>query len=135
MTFARYVFALAAVWGIAVLTPFYWLIDITGRRYTTPTEYPHFFYGFFGVALVWQCAFLLIATNPARYRPFMLVAAAEKLAYIVTLAVLHSQNRITAVDTQAAWPDGLLGVLFVIAFLRTGRARLDGKLAARAPQF
>ena len=121
MTFARYVFALAAVWGIAVLTPFYWLIDITGRRYNTPTQHPHFFYGFFGVALVWQCAFLLIATNPARYRPFTLIAAAEKLAYIVTLTVLYAQNRIAAVNTQAAWPDGLLGLLFVIAFLRTGQ--------------
>lgn len=84
-------------------------------------EYPHFFYGFFGVALVWQCAFLLIATNPARCRPFMLVATAEKLAYIATLAVLSAHDRIATVDTQAAWPDGLLGLLFVIAFLRTGQ--------------
>lgn len=125
MTFARFVFALAGIWGIAVLTPFYWLVDITGRRYDVPNQYPHFFYGFFGVALVWQLAFLLIAWNPLRYRPFMLVAACEKLAYIVTLVVLYAQHRIDAVDTQAAWPDGLLGVLFVIAFMRTGQRAFE----------
>jgi hypothetical protein len=30
---ARIVFLGAGVWGIAVLAPLFWLVDITGRRY------------------------------------------------------------------------------------------------------
>jgi hypothetical protein len=51
--FAKIVFIGAGIWGVIVLTPFYWLVDITGRQYSPPSEYPHFFYGFLGVALAW----------------------------------------------------------------------------------
>ena len=77
MKFARMVFLIAGIWGIAVLTPLYWLRDITGRAYTTPTESPQFFYGFFAVALTWQLAFLAIAWNPIRLRPFMILGVIE----------------------------------------------------------
>ena len=121
MRFARFVFIGAGVWGIAVLTPFYWLLDVTGRHYTPPTEYPHFFCGFILVAMAWQIAFLLIGSNPVRFRPLMIPSALEKLGYVVTLVVLYSQSRISAADAQAAVPDGLLGILFLVAFA-TSRA-------------
>jgi hypothetical protein len=119
MKFARFVFIAAGVWGIAVLTPFYWLIDVTGRRYAPPVEYPHFFYGFVSVAMAWQIAFLIIGSNPSRFRPLMIPGMLEKLSYVVTLAVLYSQSRIPAIDTQAAIPDLLLCILFVVAFVKT----------------
>ena len=119
MRFARIVFICAAIWGIAVLTPFYWLVDLTGRHYAAPTEYPHFFYGFFAVALAWQIAFLTIGLDPVRLRPLMIPAMLEKFGYVSTLLFLYSQSRISALDVQPAIPDGLLGVLFVVAFLRT----------------
>ena len=43
MRVARIVFVVAGIWGIVVLTPFYWLVDVTGRRYDPPAAYPHFF--------------------------------------------------------------------------------------------
>jgi hypothetical protein len=116
--FARIVFVVAGIWGIAVLTPFYWLVDVTGRQYTSPTEYPHFFYGFFSVAMAWQIAFLVIGSNPVRFRPLMIPAAIEKFGYVVTLAVLYSQARISTADAQAAGPDLLLGILFIVAFAK-----------------
>ena len=122
MRFARIVFILAGIWGIAVLVPFYWLMDITGRHYRAPAEYPHFFYGFFAVALAWQLAFLVIGASPVRFRPFMIPAIIEKFGYVTTLAVLYAQGRISAIDVQAAVPDGLLGVLFVVAFIKTAAA-------------
>jgi hypothetical protein len=70
--FADYAFVLAGIWGIVVLTPFYWLVDVTGRPYDPPTTYPHFFYGFFAVALAWQIAFLVIGSNPTRFRALMI---------------------------------------------------------------
>jgi hypothetical protein len=117
--FAKYVFISAGVWGIAVLTPFYWLVDVTGRRYAPPTEYPHFFYGFFAITMAWQFAFLVIGSNPIRFRPLMVPSMFEKFSYVVTLVVLYNQARISAADFQAAIPDLILGILFVVAFVKT----------------
>jgi len=119
MRIARYVFIGAGVWGITVLTPLFWLVDITGRRYPTPTDYPQFFYGFLAVAMAWQIAFLVIGSNPLRFRPFMIPAVIEKLGYVSLLIVFFAQGRIPAVDAQPAWPDLILGVLFIAAFVKT----------------
>lgn len=119
MKLARFVFIGAGIWGIAVLTPLYWLVDVSGRHYAAPHDYPAFFYGFIGVALAWQIAFLIIGSNPARYRTLMIPAIIEKLGYVSTLAFLYGRSRISALDVQPAIPDGLLGILFVVAFLRT----------------
>lgn len=137
MRFARFVFVLAGIWGIAVLTPFYWLVDVTGRRYDPPA-YPHFFYGFIAVALVWQIAFLVIGSSPARFRALMILAMLEKFGYVATLAVLYGQGRIGPADAGAAVPDGLLGLLFMLAFVKTravsaDRAGLDTRQPAGTP--
>jgi hypothetical protein len=119
MRFAKYVFIGAGVWGIVVLTPLFWLIDVTGRPYPPPTDYPQFFYGFLFVAMAWQIAFLVIATNPIRFRPFMIPAIIEKLGYVSTLAILYSKSRISSIDTQPILPDLLLGILFIVSFVKT----------------
>ena len=77
MRFARIVYITAGIWGIAVLTPLFFLIDLTGRPYPPPTSYPHFFYGFLAVAMAWQAAQLArwvaivardaAAPSPSRY--------------------------------------------------------------------
>jgi hypothetical protein len=122
MKFARVVFTVAGIWGIAVLLPFYWLVDLTGRRYPAPTEYPQFFYGFFAVALAWQIAFLVIGSRPDRYRSLMPLAVLEKFGFVGTLLVLYARGRISWLDAQAAAPDFVLGVLFVAAAVKMRRA-------------
>ena len=119
MRLAKYVFTGAGVWGILVLSPLYWLFDITGRHYTAPADYPHFFYGFLSVAMAWQFAFLVIGSNPARFRPLMIPAILEKLGYVGTLIVIYVNGRIPAEDIGPVVPDLLLGVLFIVAFVRT----------------
>ena len=119
MRFAKIVFIVAGVWGIVVLTPLYFLLDVTGRQYAPPIAYPQFFYGFLSVAMAWQIAFLVIGSNPARFRLLMIPSIVEKLGYVVTVAVLHGQARISAADATAAGPDLLLCVLFIVAFART----------------
>ena len=123
MRFAKIVFVGAGIWGIAVLAPFYWLVDVTGRHYGAPVEYPQFFYGFMSVALAWQVAFLVIGSNPARFRALMIPSMLEKFGWVATLAVLHGQGRITATDLQPLWPDLALGLLFVGAFVKTRSPR------------
>jgi hypothetical protein len=127
MRFARIVFIFAGVWGIVVLMPLYFLIDVTGRQYAPPTAYPHFFYGFLSVAMAWQIAFLMIGSNPARFRILMIPAIIEKLGYVLTLAVLYSQSRISAAEASPLWPDLLLGVLFIVAFAKTATAARGDK--------
>jgi hypothetical protein len=117
--FAKFVFIGAGIWGLSVLTPLYWLVDITGRHYAPPANQPHFFYGFIAVALVWQIAFLMIGTDPVRFRPLMIPAMLEKFSYVSTLIVFYAQSRIPAIDFQPAVPDGLIGLLFVAAFWAT----------------
>jgi hypothetical protein len=116
---AKIVFIIAGIWGIVVLTPFYWLVDVTGRHYPPPTEYPQFFYGFFSVAMAWQVAFLVIGSNPARFRSIMIPSMLEKFGHVLTVSSLYGQARISTQDAQAAVPDLLLGVLFIVAFVKT----------------
>jgi len=119
MTFAKYVFIGAGVWGILVLAPLFFLVDITGRAYAPPNDYPHFFYGFLAVAMAWQIVFLIIGSNPVRFRPLMIPGFIEKAGYIIAATVLHGQGRISATDAGTAIPDSVLLVLFIVAFVKT----------------
>jgi hypothetical protein len=117
--FARYTFVGAGIWGLVVLLPFYALVDVTGRQYAAPAEYPQFFWGFFAVAVAWQVAFVIIGTDPARFRPLMILAVIEKVGFVATLVALFAAGRISWLDFQPALPDGILGVLFIVAFALT----------------
>jgi hypothetical protein len=126
MRFAKFVFIGAAVWGVVVLTPFYWLVDLTGRHYSPPVDYPQFFYGFFSVAMAWQIAFFVIGSDPVRFRPLMIPGILEKLGHTATVATLYSRGRVSAVDAQAALPDLVLAIAFIAAWFATrGAARGD----------
>jgi len=119
MRFAKIVFTIAGVWGLLVVTPLYFLVDVTGRQYPPPADYPQFFYGFLAVTIAWQLAFLVIGSNPGRFRLLMLPAIVEKLGYVTTLIVLYSQGRISATDANPILPDLVLGLLFIVAFAKT----------------
>jgi hypothetical protein len=119
MKFAKVVFLVAGVWGIVLLTPLYFLFDAIGRQQSTPITYPQFFYGFLAVTMAWQFAFLVIGSDPARFRPMMIPSVAEKFIYVVSMGVLYSEGRIRVTDVMIVAPDLLLGVLFIIAFATT----------------
>ena len=89
MKFARVVFWFAGVWVFLILTPLYFLFDTIGRQTPPPLTHPGFYYGFVGLGLSWQLAFLIIGTDPARYRPMMIAAILEKFLYGVALIVLY----------------------------------------------
>jgi hypothetical protein len=126
MKFARMAFLVAGVWGIVVLTPLYFLVDLTGRQYAAPADYPHFFYGFLSVAMAWQIAFLVIGSSPSRFRPLMIPSIVEKLGYVVGVAVLYGQGRLSAADATTAAPDLLLGALFIVAWAMTPKFTQTG---------
>jgi hypothetical protein len=122
MKFARVVFWFAGVLGFLEITPLYFLYDTVGRRTPPPLTHPDFYYGFVGVALAWQLAFLIIGSDPVRYRPMMIPAIAEKFLYGVTLIVLYLQERIGP-EQMFGLSDLILGLLFIVAFWKTPSAR------------
>jgi hypothetical protein len=121
MRFAKIVFWTAAVWGVLVLTPLYFMFATISRMDPPAITHPGFYYGFVGLGLAWQFAFCVIATDPVRYRPLMLPALVEKFGYGIAVAVLVLQNRMSGRDLVFGGADLLLGLLFAIAWLRTPR--------------
>jgi hypothetical protein len=118
MKFAKIVFWIAGIWGLLVITPLYFLFDIIGQKDPPPITHPGFFYGFVGCALAWQVAFCFMATDPVRYRPLMLPSILEKATYAIAIVILVLQGRTNPRDLVFAGTDALLGLLFVIAYLK-----------------
>jgi hypothetical protein len=125
MKFAKIVFWIAGIWGFLIITPLYFMFDLIGRQDPPALTHAGFYYGFVGTALAWQLAFCFIASDPVRHRPLMLPSMLEKFSYAIAIAVLVSQGRTRSTDLIFAATDGLLGVLFVIAYFRTASRALS----------
>jgi hypothetical protein len=119
MRFAKIVFRIAGIWGFLVLTPLYFFFDLAGQQNPPAITHPEFYYVAISVALVWQMGFFLIAFDPIRFRPFMIVAVLEKLAYAIPVIVLYLQHRVAS--NQLVWvaTDSILCLLFIVSYLKT----------------
>jgi len=122
MKFARIIFWIAAIWGVLVLTPLYFIFDLIGTKDPPPITHPAFYYGFVSVSLAFQAAFFFIANDPIRLRPMMIPAMLEKFGYGATLLVLFLQNRLHPQDLALGGVDVLFGLLFLLAFFKTSAA-------------
>ncbi len=117
--FARRVFTSAGLLGLAALLPHYLLEAEVGRMFPPAVTHPEYFYGFVGVAVAWQVAFLVMARDPRRYRALMPVAALEKASFGLPVVALILRGRSPGALLPFAVIDLTLGTLFLIAFLRT----------------
>jgi purine-cytosine permease-like protein len=120
--FARSVFRIAGIYGLIVLLPQYFMEAQIGRDYPPAITHPEHFYGFVGVALAWQFVFLVIASDARRYRPLMVPAILEKLAFFVPTLWLYANGRVAPVVLAVSSVDVILGALFLAAFLATRQA-------------
>ncbi len=119
MRFAKRVFTIAAIYGLLILTPQYFFEGRLGRDFPPPITHPEHFYGFLGVALAWQIMFLVIASDPARFRPAMLPAILEKASFGLAALALYAQGRIPLPTLGAGVVDLVLGGLFLLAYRYT----------------
>lgn len=119
MKFAKLVFLIAGIYGLIVLLPQYFLEAKTGRDFPPPITHPEFYYGFIGVTVAWQILFLVLSTNPGRYRPMMIPAILEKAVFVPAVIFLVFQHRVSPVMLAPTSIDLILGVLFVIAYIKT----------------
>jgi hypothetical protein len=109
--FARVVFAIGGLFGLGQIIPLYF------SQGGSPT-----YYALLGTLGAWQILFLLIAWKPAELRSAMIPAVLEKLFWCVTLFVMYSRGALSSTDLAVyATPNGLLGVLFALAYFRTSR--------------
>jgi hypothetical protein len=95
MKFAKVVYWVAAIWGVLVLTPLYFLFDVIGRQNPPAITHPGFYYGFVGVGLAWQ------------------------IAFGIALVVLVIEGRTHGTDLVLAGIDMALGVSFLAAWWKT----------------
>jgi hypothetical protein len=115
-------FRLSGIYGIALLALMYFLEDRIGRDSPPAITHPEFYYGFLGVTLAWQIAFLIVASDPLRYRPIMIAAMVEKFGYVVALALLAINHRVEGLPLAVfGGMDLIWGVLFLICYLRLSR--------------
>lgn len=119
MRFARYSFLVAGIYGILVLLPQYFLEDKIGTDTPPAITHPEFFYGFIGVALAFQLVFLVISKDPVKYRLLMLPSVVEKFSFAIATAVLYSNGRLAASMFAAGMIDLVLGVLFIVSYIKT----------------
>jgi len=120
--FAKRLFLIAGIYGLLILPPHYFLEEKIGRDTPPAITHPEFFYGFVGVALAWQVAFLIIARDPVRYRLMMIPGILEKLGFGVAALVLYANGRLAVPMLAAGIGDLVFAVLFAVAFVQTGRA-------------
>ena len=126
MKFAKYTFLVAGIYGLLILLPYYFLENKVGADNPPAITHPEFYYGFIGLASVFQLVFLVISTDVLRYRPLMIVSVLEKLSFGVAAVVLYSKGRLDGPFFLGGMIDLLLAVLFAASFLLTARAASGG---------
>ena len=118
MKFAKVVFLVAGIVGVLEMVPLYFMFDLIGKQDPPGITHPGFYYGFVGVTLAWQIAFLVIARDPSRFRMMMIRASLEKFSYGIAIASGDAW-RTNMRDLGFAGMDLMWGVLFAVAYWKT----------------
>jgi hypothetical protein len=116
--FSSIVFLAAGIYGLIVLAPGFFGEKMVAEKMPPAITHPEFYYGFLGVAVAWQVAFLIIARDPQRFRPIIPAAILEKLTFCVACAVLLALGRIPLIVAMGGAGDFILGTLFTISYFR-----------------
>jgi len=117
--FARWSFRAAAIWGLVLAPPLFFLEKRIGADQPPPITHPEYFYGFAGVVFAFQLVFLVISTNPRRYRPLMPPSLVEKLAGWTTALGLYATGRLAGQAASLWAMDFIFFVLFLFSYWKT----------------
>ena len=123
MKFARWTFRAAGIYGLVALLPQFFLEKRIGIDSPPAITHPEYFYGFLWVTVAWQVAFLVIGSDPVRFRPLMPVAILEKVPYALTMYALFAGDRVRMPVAFFATIDVALALLFFLAWRRTAAGR------------
>lgn len=112
---ARFLFRGAAIYGLIVLLPLYFL----ERQVAAPAaalDHPEYYYGFVGAAAGWQLVYWTIGGDPLRYRAFMPLATIAKLAFWIPTLLLWLNGRTPTSTFVLTNVDLILGIAFFAAW-------------------
>lgn len=116
---SRFIFRGAGAYGLIALLPMYFLEDVTSRELPPAITHPEHYYGFIGVAVAWQLAFLVIGSDPERFRPLMIPSVVEKLSFGLAVPILYTLGRVSSLVLAPAVIDLFLGIGFIAAYRTT----------------
>lgn len=116
MKFTKYVFYVAGIYGLIALAPQYFLESKNNADFPPAITHPEYYYGFIGVALAFQIAFLIIARDPLKYRQMIIPSVVEKFSFAIAVIVLYLQNRVAPLVLGLGFIDLTLGVLFIASY-------------------
>ena len=118
MKFAKWVFRIAGIWGLLILTPLFFGENNEKIVPLPPINHPEYFYGFLTVTLAFQILFFYISSDPVKYRALMIPCMCEKFFYCMAILALFSAGRVPQQMMVALAADFTLGALFVAAYIK-----------------
>lgn len=119
--FARVVLAVAGTFGLVQVLPLYFAEPAVNRLAPPPLTHPEFYYGFVGIVVAWQVAFIIMSRDPLRYHALFPALFLEKLLWPAAVYTLYADGRLNAPSTLAAGALDLMWLaLFITAWARLG---------------
>jgi hypothetical protein len=120
ITFARRLFLVAAIYGLAVIVPMFFLEDQIGVYDPPPLSHPEFYYGFACAAFAWQIVYLMMSRDPLRFRPMLIPAIMGKAGFALSVLLLFFLRQSPAARVILPSIDLLLAAFFVWAYVALG---------------
>jgi len=111
-----WILRIAGLYGIAVILPGFFSEAHYSGMFPPAVNHLEFYYGFYGVTFAWQIAFLVMATDPVRYRPLLIPAFLEKGLFPAFIAWLYATGRVSFMLFAMSWIDIVFLVLFILGF-------------------
>jgi hypothetical protein len=105
----------AGLYGVVVLAPMLFM----EHQMAPGAAHPVFFYAWVSVDLAWQILFLVLSTDPIRYRPMMLVSVLQKATAAIAVPWLYVLGRVDGMWLGAAGVDLVFAILFLGAHRAT----------------
>ena len=117
ITFAKRLFLVAGIYGMAVLAPMFFLEHPIGEYDPPAITHAEFYYGFVCTALAWQVVYLMMSRDPLRLRPVLIPAIISKAGFAVSVYALFAQGRLGAANLILPSIDLVLAGLFAWAYV------------------
>jgi len=128
MRFAKVVYYIAGIYGTPAILMGYFSEPWVARNHPPAVTHPEYLYGFMGVTLAWQIAFLIIAGEPLRYCGMMIPSMIEKSGYAAAVLVLYNLHRLDRTLYLLGSLDWVFLFAFIAAYFHT-RPRADRRRA------
>jgi hypothetical protein len=114
---ARCLFLGAGIYGLAIISPMFFLENLIGEYDPPAFTHAEFYYGFVCTAFAWQLVYLMMFRDPLRLRPVLIPAIIGKAGFAISVFVLFAQGRLATRNLLLPSIDLVLAALFAWAYV------------------